>query len=213
MTRRSGRRGIQSRDARLGVGDLCGIREVGLGEQDAIGHRHLPPRLRLPIELHRAVQRVHRGDDAVQPAGIARVRLGQQRMGHRGRVRQARRLDRDAAERRQLASVTALPQHIQRIGDVAAHGAADAAVLQQHGVLDRLLDQQMIQAHRAELVDDDDGIGERRLPQQVVQHRGLAAAQEPGDDCHRHSVRCIAHRVAAFGENSPWRNRKPIISA
>ena len=102
-------------------------------------------------------------------------------MRHRRGIGETRGLDRDAAERRQFAGLAALPQHVERIGDVAAHRAADAAVLQQHRVLDRLLDQQMIQSHRAELVDDHHGVGKRGLAQQVVQHRGLAAAQEAGE--------------------------------
>jgi len=55
-----GRRCVQGGDALLRLGDLFGAREVGLSEQDAIGHRHLSSRLRLARELYRAMQRIHR---------------------------------------------------------------------------------------------------------------------------------------------------------
>ena len=58
-----GRRCVQGRDALLRLGDLFRAGEVGLGEQDPIGHRHLSSRLRLARELHRAMQRIHPASD------------------------------------------------------------------------------------------------------------------------------------------------------
>ncbi len=187
--------------------DFGGAREVGLGQQNAIRHGDLPARLGLAFELRHAMQSIHRGDDAVQPAGIGGVLGGEQRVRHRGGVGEAGCLDRDTAERRQGAGLATLPKQLQRIGDVAAHGAADAAILQQHGILDRLLDQQVVQPDRAELVDDHRGVGQRRQLQQAVQQRRLAAAQEAGDDRHRHrvrrTIRCHANWLAY-----PFRGRE-----
>jgi hypothetical protein len=154
------------------------------------------------------VQRIDRGDDAIEAARIFRIGLGKQRVRDGCRIGETCCFYRDTAEWRQFAGCAPLPEHVQRVGDVAAHRAADAAVLQQHCIFDRLLDQQMIQADGAEFVDDHHGVGERWLAQQVVQHRGLAAAEEAGEYRHRNGVRRVAHG-RRIGEK---RDRRQYVS-
>ena len=55
---------------------------------------------------------------------------------------------------------------------------------QDHVVLDRL-DEKMVEPDLAELVDDDDRVGERRVLEQAVQQRRLARAEEAGEDGER----------------------------
>ncbi len=47
------------------------------------------------------------------------------------------------------------------------------------------LDQQVVEADLAELVDDDGGVGERRVGDQAVEQRGLAGAEEAGQHGER----------------------------
>ena len=49
------------------------------------------------------------------------------------------------------------------VDQVAAHGAAQAAGREQHHAVLDVLDQQMVEADLAELVDDDGGLGQRRI--------------------------------------------------
>nr|WP_272209864.1 hypothetical protein [Marinicella sp. W31]MDC2875696.1 hypothetical protein [Marinicella sp. W31] len=50
------------------------------------------------------------------------------------------------------------------------------------------LDQQVVDADRAELIDDDSRIAERRVFQQTVEECRLASAEKAGDD--RYGNRC-----------------------
>ncbi len=83
------------------------------------------------------------------------------------------------------AIVEIAQQVLQRVDEVAAHRAAQAAALQQHHVVVDMLDQQMVEADLAELVDDDGGLGERRVLEQPVEQRGLAGAEEAGEHGQR----------------------------
>ena len=83
------------------------------------------------------------------------------------------------------------------VDEIAPYGAAQAAARQHdHAVVD-LLDQKMIEADLAELVDQHGGVGERRIAQQRVEERGLAGAEEAGQHRQRHWRRRAALRGAA----------------
>ena len=76
----------------------------------------------------------------------------------------------------------ALERLLQRV----AERAAQAAGVEKHDVvLAAAIDEHVIEADLAQLVDDDRGVGERRLAQQARQQRRLAAAEEAGEDMNR----------------------------
>ena len=98
------------------------------------------------------------------------------------------------------------------VGDeVAPDRAAEAAGREQdHAVLDRL-DEQVVEADLAELVDDHDRVGERRIAQEPVEQRRLAGAEEAGE--HGQRDRRAAARA---GARSWWRStvsRRRIFAA
>ena len=62
------------------------------------------------------------------------------------------------------AGLQALDQIGKRVDKIAAHRAAQAAVGELDDAVGGLLDQQMVDRHVAELVDDDGRVGERRDP-------------------------------------------------
>ena len=74
----------------------------------------------------------------------------------------------------------------QRVDQFAAHRAAQAAVRQLDDAVGRLLDQQMVDRHVAELVDDDGGVGQRRVLEQPVEQRRLAGAEKAGQHRDRY---------------------------
>ena len=137
--------------------------EIGLGEDDAVGHRDLLHGLLMRVEGRGAVHRIDDGDDAVKGVAQREIRMIEHRVQDRRRIGEARRLDDDALERRDAAVVALAQEILERRDEVAAHGAAEASGGEQdHGVVDGL-DKQMIEADLAELVDDDDRVGESRI--------------------------------------------------
>jgi hypothetical protein len=102
------------------------------------------------------------------------------------RIREAAGLDQHVAQR-SPADVAALAERTQCFDQIAAHGTAHASVGEQHRVLARLRDEVVVDADRAELVDDHRGTGKIRQAQQRVDQRRLAAAKEAGEHRHRHA--------------------------
>ena len=86
------------------------------------------------------------------------------------------------------AGLQAVDQIGQRVDQVAAHRAAEAAVGELDDAVRRLLDQQMVDRDVAELVDDDGRVGERRILQQPVEQRRLAGAEEAGQHRDRYRM-------------------------
>ena len=86
------------------------------------------------------------------------------RLQHRRRIGEAGGLDDDAAQPGDAAGLQAVDQIGERIDEIAAHRAAQAAVGELDDAVGRLLDQQMVDRDVAELVDDDGRVGERRDP-------------------------------------------------
>jgi len=67
--------------------------------------------------------------------------------------------------------------------------------LQQHHIVADILDQQMVERHLAEFVDDDGGIRERWILEQSIQQCGFAGSEEAGEDGQRYGYR----RLSPFG--------------
>ena len=75
-----------------------------------------------------------------------------------------------------LAAIALLVKPPQRVDQVAADGAAQAAGREQDGVFAGCLDQFMIEADLAEFVDDDGGFAHVGMGEEIFQQRSLAAA-------------------------------------
>ncbi|MPN25598.1 hypothetical protein SDC9_173010 [bioreactor metagenome] len=102
-------------------------------------------------------------------------------MDDRCRVGQAGGFDQHAPEL-PLAAPREAPVNVaQGFDQITADGAAQATAAHlHHQVFGAVRDQQVVERHFAELVDDDQRVGHLRLAHQVVEHGGLAAAQEAG---------------------------------
>ena len=138
-----------------------------------------------PIEMRHAVNRIDDGYDAAEVIVPRDGAVERERGRNRPGIRNARRLDHDARERRKLAPLAPKIQALERFLQRVAECAADASGIEQdHTVLASAVDQHVIESHFAELVDDDRGVRERRIAQQVREQRGLAAAQVPGQHVH-----------------------------
>mmetsp|Transcript_58076 Transcript_58076/g.147471 ORF Transcript_58076/g.147471 Transcript_58076/m.147471 type:complete len:306 (+) Transcript_58076:162-1079(+) len=172
-------------DLGLHLGQLLFRHEVHLVQQDAVGEGYLLHGLVLDAlglllpQMLQHMLRVDHGDDAVQDHPGLHVVVREESLRHRGGVREASRLDDDAIEPLAVRH-RALQDAAQTLDEIAAHGAADAAVVH----LDDLLraevlfghDELVINTYLTELVlDDREALAVRTL-QDVVQQRGLAGA-------------------------------------
>ena len=87
-------------------------------------------------------------------------------------------LDDHAPERGDTPVVAPAQQILKGCDEVAAHRAAQAPGREQdHAVVGRL-DEQVVEPDLAELVDDHDRVGERRVAQEMVEQRRLARAEK-----------------------------------
>ena len=178
-------------DPAQAVGEgCCGPRlgDVALGHDEAVGDGGLLRRLGLAGELVGAVHCVHGRDDAVEPVVRLHHPVGEQREEDRGRLGKAGRLDRDAAEARDLAGVHPVDQVAQLVGEVAAQRAAEAAGIEQHGALVHAGQQVMVDADLAQLVDDHGRLAHVGVREQARQQRRLARAEEAGEQRQRDAL-------------------------
>ena len=154
--------------------------EVGLADHQPVGGRRLLQRLPVPVEILGAAAAVDDRDHAAQHKARGDEGVILQRLQKRHRIGKAGGLDDDAPERRDLAGIE--PKRKPRQGDdqITEHGAAEAAIGEQNGLVFRRLDQQMIEADLAEFVDDDQRALHVRRAEDAVEQRGLAAAEKAG---------------------------------
>jgi hypothetical protein len=83
--------------------------------------------------------------------------------------------------------VRAVEDAKHRVEEIVVARAADAAVREFHHVAVGGDDQLAVDADLAELVDDDRRAHALLVGEDVLDQRGLAATEEPGNDSHRQS--------------------------
>ena len=86
------------------------------------------------------------------------------------------------------AGVAPVEEIVQRIDEIAAQRAAQAAGIERDDFARDPLVQQMIEADLAPFVDDDEAVGQRRRAEHAVDQARLAGAKEAGDDMDRNRV-------------------------
>ena len=179
------RGGVDPRQPARELGELLGLHEIGLGDQEPIGHRSLLRGLRLPVQLGDAVDGVDRRDEPVDAVLRLHHRIREQRREDRRGIRQPGRLDRDALVAGDLAARAAGLEVAQLVGEVGADRAADAARGHHDGALVDAREQVVVERDLAELVDQHRRLTERGIGQQLPQQRGLAAPEEARDQRDR----------------------------
>ncbi len=162
----------------------CGLRarEVGLGEQQAVGNGGLLCRNLLAVERVGAVDRIDGGHDPAEDDALGDRRIGHERLQHRRRIGKSAGLDHEARERDDGAFVTAPQQIVNGRCEVVADFAAQASGLQLDQAVLARLDQVVVEADLAELVDDHGGARKLRPAKQAAEQRRLAAAEKAGED-------------------------------
>ncbi len=163
------------------------VDEVGLAQHDSIGDRDLLDGLQMRVERRCAIDRVDHREHAVEAIAHRQIGVRHRGLQHRRWIGQAGRLQDHAAEH--SASVVEIAQKLlQRVDQIAAQRAAQATALQQDDAVADFAHQQVVEADIAEFIDDDGGLGERRVADQAVEQRGLAGAEEAGQHIERNGL-------------------------
>jgi hypothetical protein len=98
---------------RQAVGNFDG-REIGLGQNQPIGHRDLLDAFGLRVELPRSVHRVDRGDHAAEAEMVLQHRIGTDRRQDRERIGEACAFDDEAAKWRHQTAFAPRMQILNR---------------------------------------------------------------------------------------------------
>ena len=171
---RHGVDGVQAflESSEFGRGD-----EVGLVENDDVRETNLFHGLGRVVKVEEDMLGVDERDDGVEGELLLHLRVGEEGLGDGRRVGEAGGLDEDGVE-----AVLAFHQPAEDAEEVAAHGAADAAVVHLEDFLVTLDDELVVHAHLAELVLDDGDLPAVLFGQDAVEQGGLAGAEEAGED-------------------------------
>jgi len=169
--------GVDRTDAGLERREFGGGDEVGFVEDDDVGEGELLHGFVVGAEVLEDVFRVHDGDDGVEAEVGLHLVVGEKRLGDGARIGEAGGLDEDAIE-----GFLALHEAAEDADEIAAHGAADAAVVHLEELLVGLDDQLVVHADLAEFVFDHGEFLAVLLGQNAVEERGFAGAEEAGED-------------------------------
>ncbi len=170
---------IERPQARLDLGQGGLVHQVGLVDDDLVGEGHLLAGLLRVVQPGHHVLGVDQGGDAVQLGLRLDVLVDEEGLGHRTRIGQAGGLHDDRIERL-LARRLSLHQARDHPDQVAAHRAADAAVVHLEHFLVGADHQVVVDADLAELVDDHGVALAVVLGEDPVQQGGLARAEVAG---------------------------------
>ena len=166
-------RGVDGAHAALDALQRRLVHEVRLVEQDHVREGHLLARLLHLVEVLLHVARVDQRHDGVERELMLEIVVEEEGLCDRTGVGHARGLDDDVVE-----AVAALQQLAQDAQQVAAHRAADAAVV---GLEDLLLgadDELVVDPDLAELVLDDGDALAVLLGEDAVEQGRLARPEE-----------------------------------
>src|SRR6516225_5875920 len=183
--------GIDPADACLHFAERVGFDQIGLVEQDDVGERDLILCLRCVLEAVLQPLGVGDRDHRVELGLAADIVVHEERLRHRRGVREPRGFDDDGVE-------LALPAHqpVDDAHEIAAHGAADAAVVHLEYFFVGTDDEIVVDADLAEFVDDDGVLLAVRLRQNAVEQRGLAGPEIAGE---HGDGDLVGHRATPFG--------------
>ena len=151
--------------------------QIGLVEQDHVGEGELLHRLVAAVEVLRQMLGVGDRDNGIEAEGGAHVVVGEEGLGDGRRVGEAGGLDQDAIE-----AVLALEQPAEDPDQVAAHRAADAAVVHLEELLFARDHQLVVHADLPELVFDHRQLAAVLFGEDAVEQRRLAGAEKAGED-------------------------------
>ena len=158
-----------------------GVGEIALGHDDAVGEGHLLLRLGHPRDIAFAVDRVDDRDQGLQVELAAEAAVGGKGLQYRTRIGEPRGFDHDPLETRDRAARPVGEQPPQRLLQIGADIAAQAAIAEQHRHIAARPQKRIVDADFAVLVDHDGRVGPFGLIEQRADQGGLPRTQKAGD--------------------------------
>ena len=164
-------------DARLDLIELVLRDEIGLVEQDDVREGDLVLGFRCVLQPVEKPARIRDRHHRVELRGSPDIRVDEESLGDGRRVGKPGRLDDDGVE-----LSLALHQPLDDADEIAAHGAADAAIVHLEDFLVGADHELVVDADLAELIDDDREFSPVLLGEDAVEQGGLAGAEIAGED-------------------------------
>ena len=162
--------------------------QVGLADENLVGETDLAARLLAVVELLRRMLGVHQRQDGVEQILLGDFLVHEKSLRHRAGVGQAGGFNDHAVELQQALAFFG-GQQLQRLAQVFANRAADAAVVHLDDVFLRVVDQDfVVDVFLAKLVLDDGDLLAVGLGQDAFQERGFARTEKAGEDGDRNQV-------------------------
>ena len=149
--------------------------QIGFRQNDAVGQHDLVPCLVEAAKNVACPGRIENRDQAAEGQAAADLRCCHDRREDRKRIGKPCRFDDDRSR-----CGIARQQARERIDQLSAHGAAQAAVCEFDHAVSDVFDKMMIERDFAEFVDDDGRTGKRRLLEHGIEQGGFAAAEKAG---------------------------------
>ena len=162
-------------DRGLNPSQLAGANEIALVEQNDVAVTKLIARSLALEAVEAEVGGIGNGDDRVDAHVVPQFRA-QKRENHRQWIGDAACFDDQVIE-----SAVAVEQAKDRVQEIVVYRTADAAVFQLEHVGVGGGDQIAVDAELAQLVDDDPDAQALLVGKDMLDQRGLAAAEEAGD--------------------------------
>ena len=116
-------------------------------------------------------------DNGVQAKLLLHFWVGEERLGHRGGISEAGGLDENGIE-----PILALHQPTENTEEIAAYGAANAAVIHFENFLVRLNDQLVVDAHFTELIFNHRNFFAVLLRKNTIEQSGFSGAEEASEN-------------------------------
>ena len=167
--------------------DLSWFYQISLVEQDHIGKRDLLLRFVFSVEMLENVFRVDDGHDGIETELSFHFVVGEECLCDGCGVRHAGGFDQDGVE-----FVLTLEQAAENANEVAAHGAADAAVVHLEDFLVTLDDELIVHADFAEFVFNHGDLFAVLLREDAVEEGGFTGTEKTGEDCDGNGI--VGHR-------------------
>ena len=194
---------VDRADAPLDFGELVRRDEVGLVEEDHVGEADLLLGLGRVTEALDQVLGVGDRDHRVELRPRLHLVVHEEGLGDRRRVGEAGGLDEDAIE-----PAGTLHQPLDDADQVAAHRAADAAIVHFVDLLVGFDDEVVVDADLAEFVDHHGIALAVVLREDAIEERGLAGAEIAGEHRDGDLGGCHGNSAAARPPISAWEWRR-----
>ena len=193
------RRRVDGPDKAFHLGQFLRRDKVGLVQQHHIGKGDLVLGLAAVLQAQRQMLGVDEGDNGIETGFRPHIVIHEEGLCHGGRIGKAGGLHQDCVE-------TARPAHqaLDDAHEIAAHGAADAAVVHFVDFLVGFHDQVVVDTDLAELIDDDGIALAVILGEDAVQQRRLAGTEIAGEHGNGNGIGGFAHGFCLRSDRRPF---------